>query len=150
VLTVHDVADRVLTCARCELLCGARPPDRVHLAQEDRAAAARVHVQRPHPCHPRAQPPGALSAPKPSQSVPVQTRAFTCIGLILAMRALNLLVPAFYGKMVDRLADVTSDVRARPPISHAFKSVFFPWVAAYLAARFLQGGGALWVTLPAA
>jgi hypothetical protein len=72
----------------------------------------------------------------------LQLRACTCVALIIVLRVLNLVVPAFYGKMVDALSVVTQDAREKPPIQHAFASVFFPWVAAYLAARFLQGGGA--------
>jgi hypothetical protein len=71
----------------------------------------------------------------------LQLRACTCIALILILRVLNLVVPAFYGRMVDALSIVTQDARQKPPIEHAFANVFFPWVAAYLAARFLQGGG---------
>jgi hypothetical protein len=73
----------------------------------------------------------------------LQLRATTCIVLVLVIRVLNLVVPVCYGKMVDALAAASADHAKQPPVLHPFKTVFIPWVFAYLVARFLQGGGML-------
>ena len=73
----------------------------------------------------------------------LRVRAFTCVGLIAVIRVLNLVGPACYGRMVDRLSEVTQKAGEDPPELFTFKAVFMPWVFAYLVTRFLQGGSAL-------
>jgi ATP-binding cassette subfamily B (MDR/TAP) protein 6 len=56
------------------------------------------------------------------------------------MRGLNLAVPIFYKKLVDKLAAATAAAAAgRAPPS--FKDLLAPWELLYLAALFFQGGG---------
>ena len=80
-----------------------------------------------------------------------------CFLLILLGRVVNLAVPLTFKRVVDTLSDVTAQINengaaftlrslcaalgAGPePPAITFWTVFLPWVAAYLALYFLQGG----------
>lgn len=65
-----------------------------------------------------------------------------CVVLVLCIRFLNIAVPVCYGRMVDALYAVQSKAQGEPAIRPTFSTAFFPWIAAYLGFRFLQGGGA--------
>lgn len=74
----------------------------------------------------------------------LQARAVVCVGLIVILRLLNLAVPIAYKKVIDEFAKLTSDMHppdGQTPKAVPFAEAFFPWVFAWLALFFLQGGG---------
>ncbi len=54
----------------------------------------------------------------------LQMRVFACVVLLLAMRVLNVAVPVFYKKLVDRLAAAASSPAATRP---SFLDLLKPW-----------------------
>lgn len=67
----------------------------------------------------------------------LRIRALTCIALICLMRALNLLVPLLWKKVIDVFSLALSTKTTQ---KLDFSSLFTPWVALWLGLWLLQGG----------
>ena len=73
----------------------------------------------------------------------LQLRAVLCVIIVGIIRVLNLAVPVLYKHVVDTLSDVstrTHPSHGEEPQTFTLMEVFYPWVAAYMAVAFLQGG----------
>lgn len=75
----------------------------------------------------------------------LQIRASICVGLIVALRLLNLAVPITYKKVIDEFSRLTASSHPaegeQPGGPVPFSQAFLPWVLAWLTLYFLQGGG---------
>ncbi|KAK9823014.1 hypothetical protein WJX81_007044 [Elliptochloris bilobata] len=72
-----------------------------------------------------------------------QLRAALCVVLLGAMRLINLAVPILYRDVVNTFSETSERARTdgdRPAEHFTLYQVFFPYVALYLGAAFLQGG----------
>lgn len=68
----------------------------------------------------------------------LRVRAVACILLICIIRALNLIVPLLWKKVIDTFSDALSPSSSAPM---QVSALFFPWVFMWLALWLFQGGG---------
>mmetsp|Transcript_7021 Transcript_7021/g.25884 ORF Transcript_7021/g.25884 Transcript_7021/m.25884 type:complete len:831 (-) Transcript_7021:549-3041(-) len=86
----------------------------------------------------------------------LRLRVVFCLILLGIGRALNVFVPVFYGKMVDRFEEVVKDINdsepssppgappapdSSPGVHYTIGEVFLPYVLVYCILFFVQGGG---------